>query len=137
MNRLFMSATLALVLAGCQLPPERLPRQLPDDNPPLPYAELLTRARLQARTATDSLYVDRWADLEDAARGLEQSAKFFLKAEDIPPSHRASLPKVCSALSTDAVKLREAAIAKDPKEATDILRRVNLAVRELRLDTGK
>jgi hypothetical protein len=137
MKRSLLFAGFAFVFLGCQLPPERLPRQLPDDNPSLPYAELLTRARAQARVATESLFVDRWADLEDAARGLEQTAKFMLKADDVPISHKVALPKVCAALTADAVKLHEAAVAKNAKESTDILRRVNLAVRELRLDPGK
>jgi len=133
MKRTLPLAFFALVLVGCQLPPERLPRQLPDDNPPLPYAELLTRARAQARIATESLYVDRWGDLEDAARGLEQTSKFILKAEDVPPAHKGMLPKVCASLTADASKLREAAVMKDAKETTVVLQRINLAVRELRL----
>jgi hypothetical protein len=133
MNRTLLVASLSLVLLGCQLPPERLPRQLPDDNPPLPYAELLTRARTQARIAYEAQFVDRWGDMEDAARGLEQTAKFLLKAEDVPPSHKETLPKVCAALAVDAGKLREAAVAKNAKESTALMTRINLNVRELRL----
>jgi hypothetical protein len=73
----------------------------------------------------------------DAAKGLEQTARFLLKAEDVPPSHKASLPKVCAALTSDAAKLRESALAKNAKESTAILQRINLTVRELRLDPGK
>jgi len=133
MKRTLLVASCTLVLLGCQLPPERLPRQLPDDSPPLPYAELLTRARAQARIAYEAQFVDRWSDMEDAAHGLEQTAKFLLKAEDVPPSHKETLPKICARLAADGAKLREAALAKDPKESTALLQRINLAVRELRL----
>ena len=46
MHRACSLTLFLLLLTGCQLPAERLPlRLLPEDGPPLPYAELLTRAR--------------------------------------------------------------------------------------------
>jgi hypothetical protein len=132
MKRTLLLASL-LVLAGCQLPEDRLPRPLPDDAPPMAYAELLTRARAQARVATEAFYVDKWAELEDAARGLEQTARFLPKAVDVPPSHKDLIPKVSTDLSKQAGKLREAALAKNEKDTTEILKQVNLKVRELRL----
>jgi hypothetical protein len=137
MKRTLLLASLTVLLIGCQLPPERLPRALPDDSAPLPYAEMLTRARAQARVAYEALFVDNWPDVEDAARGLEQTAKFLLKADDVPPNHRAMLPRVCANLASDGAKLREAALAKNAKESTAILQRINLTVREMRLDPGK
>src|SRR5947199_10490123 len=89
MNRLAYLGLLLLTLAGCQLPPERLPPPpLPDTSGPLPYAELLTRARLQATAATEACYLDRWADLDDMARGLEQTARFLPKATEVPAKHK-------------------------------------------------
>ncbi len=135
MKRLLLLASLFLLLSGCQLPAERLPPPLPEDGKvSVTYAELLTRARAQARVANESFYVDKWTDLEDAARGLEQTARFLPKAEDVPPSHKNALPQVSKDLSADAGKLREAALAKDVKETTALMSRINTTVRELRLD---
>ena len=93
MRRALNCCFLLVLAAGCQLPPERLPlKPLVDEGPPGPYAEMLLRARLQAAAATDAFYVDRWADLEDAARGLEQTARFLIKCTDAPPRLKDSLP---------------------------------------------
>ena len=127
---------LSLVLAaGCVATGERMPlRPLPEDGPPLPYAELLTRARLQATAATDAFYVDRWTDLEDAARGLEQTARFLARATDVPPKQKDALPVTAGDLGKEAVSLREAARAKEVQKANDSLQRIHLKVRELRLE---
>jgi len=128
------SGVLLLALAACQTPPERASlTPLPEDTPPLPYAELLTRARYQATLATEAFYVDKWAEVEDAARGLQQTARFLPKAEDVPARQKDSLPVVSGDLSKEAGKLLEAARAKDVKEANDSLQRVTLVVHELRL----
>ena len=83
MKRFLLTGALLLSLSACQLPPERVPLQrLPENGPPLPYAELLTRARAQATVATEAFYVNRWADLEDAAAGLEQTARFLKVSEE-------------------------------------------------------
>ena len=64
MYRSLYLGAFVLILAGCQSPAERLPiNRLPDDSPPLPYAELLTRARMQASAANEAFYVNRWSDL--------------------------------------------------------------------------
>jgi hypothetical protein len=128
--------TLAVLLvAGCQLPADRLPlKPLPEDGPPLPYAELLTRARLQAGQATEAFYVNKWTDLEDAAKGLEQTARFLPKATDVPVKQKDSLPVSAGDLGKEAGKLREAAKAKVAKQANEILQRIHLKIRELRLE---
>jgi hypothetical protein len=123
-----------LVLAGCQAPPERAPLpRLPENGPPLPYAELLTRARAQATVATEAFYVNRWSDLEESARGLEQTARYLAKAEDVPANRKDVLPRTTSELAQEAIKLREAAIAQNEKEVNTVLQRVNFMIRELRL----
>ena len=128
------SGSLLLILAACQAPSERAAlTPLPDDSPPMPYAELLTRARYQATLATEAFYVDKWAEVEDAARGLQQTARFLPKAEDVPARQKDALPVVSGDLSKEAGKLLEAARAKDVKEANDSLQRVQLVVHELRL----
>ncbi len=83
--------------------------------------------------ANESFYTDRWTDMEDAARGLEQTARFLPRAEDVPPSHKETLPRVSKQLGAEALKLREAALTKNVKEGTAVMQRINLAVRELRL----
>src|SRR3954452_17462755 len=82
---------LLLSLSACQVPPERLPPELPESIGPRPYAELLTRARSQAKVATEAFYLDRWGDIEDAARGLEQTARYLSSAEEAPVKHRSVL----------------------------------------------
>jgi hypothetical protein len=129
------SGSLLLILAACQMPQERaVLTPLPDDGPPLPYAELLTRARYQATLATEAFYVDKWTEVEDAARGLEQTARFLPKSGDVPAKQKDSLPVVSGDLSKEAGRLLEAAKSKDVKQANDALQHVHLVVHELRLD---
>jgi hypothetical protein len=129
------TGSLLLILTACQAPEERAAlRPLPDDTPPLPYAELLTRARYQATLATEAFYVDKWTEVEDAARGLEQTARFLPKAQDVPAKQKDALPVVSGDLSKEAGRLLAAARAKDVKEANDALQHVHLVVHELRLD---
>jgi hypothetical protein len=132
--RLWMLAGCVLVLAGCQAPADRVPLQrLPDNGPPVPYAELLTRARVQATSATESFYVNRWAEIEDAAKGLEQTARYLAKAEDVPANRKDLLPRASNDLAQEATKLREAATAQNEKEVNASLQRIHFMVRELRL----
>src|SRR5437762_3234364 len=108
---------LVLLLAGCQLPPERLPlKPLPDDGPPQPYADLVTRARVQATSANEAFYVDAWSDLEDGARGLELTAKHLAKATDVPVKHQDKYTVDAGDLGKLATELREAARTKDVKQ---------------------
>lgn len=135
MNRSLFLGAFILFLAGCQSPAERLPiNRLPDDAPPMPFAELLTRARMQASAANEAFYVNRWSDLEDAAQGLEQTARFLPKATEVPAAHKEKLPDQATTLGKEAGKLRQAAIAQDVPKVNEALQKVNLQVRELRLD---
>jgi hypothetical protein len=135
MRRLLLVGFLLVPLSACQLPNERAAlRPLPEDGPPLPYAELLTRARSQATLATEAYYLNRWTDLQEVAQGLEQTAHYLRKAEDVPPSHKDTLPVLTADLAQEAVKLREAASAQDGPQANTILARIHAKVRELRLN---
>jgi hypothetical protein len=137
MSRIALILALASVGAGCQLPPERpAPPPLLEDAPPLPYAQLLTRARQQATAATEAFYVNRWTDLEDDAKGLEQTARFLKKATDVPTSHASTLGNDAEALRADAAKLRESARSQNAGQINEIMQRINLKVRELRIDAG-
>jgi hypothetical protein len=108
-------------------------QRLPENSGPLPYAELLTRARAQAMSATEAFTVDRWSEVAESATGLEQTARFLAKAEDVPANRKDILPRVSSQLAEESRKLGEAASLKKEKEVTDSLQRINLMVRELRL----
>jgi hypothetical protein len=119
-------------LTGCALPPEQVQlKPLPEDGPPPPYADLVSRARVQATNAVEAFYVNKWSDLEDAARGLEQTARILTKATAVPPRHKDTLAVEAGDLGKDAVKLREAAHDKADKRANDVLQQLNYKVRQL------
>lgn len=135
MHRVLGLGLVALLAAGCQVPPDRVPlKALPDDGPPLPYAELLTRARVQATAANEAFYVNNWSDLEETARGLEQTARYLTKATDVPAKQKDALPVMAGDLGKDALQLRDLARDKDVKQANELLQRIHLRVRELRLE---
>jgi hypothetical protein len=135
MHRTLIFGFLLVFAVGCQTSAERVPlKPLPDDGPPLPYAELLTRARLQAMNAQEMYYLDKWSDLEDAAKGLEQTAKYLPKASDIPANQKDTLPVTAGDLGKEATNLREAAKAKDKNKIEQSMNVIHSKVRELRLD---
>jgi len=134
MQRLVLIGSLSLALVSCQAPAERAPLPaLPEKVTALPYAELLTRARTQASLANDAFYVDKWPELEEAAKGLEQTSRFLAKADDVPTKHKDTLTESARALGQEAARLREAAAAKDVKRATASMTAINHKVRDLRL----
>jgi hypothetical protein len=132
MRRILVPGLIFLALSGCVAPQDRLPPDLPEAVGPRPYSELLTRARSQAEVATKAFYLNKWCDLEDAGRGLEQTAKYLAKAEEVPPARKQVLMRLSKELEEEARTLRKAAQAKDEKETTAVLTRVNYKVRELR-----
>jgi hypothetical protein len=135
MGRVLLPFILLVALVGCAVPPERVaPPLLLDENVPLPYAQLVGRARSQAIAANEAFYVNNWNDLEDAAKGLEQTARVLTKATDVPPRHKDLLPVEAGDLGKEAVSLRLAARAKETTQATTALQRIQLKVRELRPD---
>jgi hypothetical protein len=133
MNRARITALLFFALVGCQLPPERVPlKPLPDDGPPQPYIDLVNRARAQTTAANEAFYINNWPDLEDAAKGLELTARHLGKAADVPGKHKDTLPNQSGDLVKEASKLREAAKVQDVRQATESLQRIHLKIRELR-----
>lgn len=133
MTRTLLLGLLLLLAVGCRLPPEPVPvRPLPEDAPPLPYSDLLSRARSQASLATEAFYIDSWPDVEYAARGLEQTARFLKKANDIPPAQKERLEGETGVLAKEAGQLREAALAKDVRLANTSLQKILLSIRTLR-----
>jgi hypothetical protein len=134
MSRLLWIIGLGLGLAGCQAVPEAVPPRPLLENGQYTYSELLTRARDHAKQANEATYVDQWGLLEDAAKCLEQEARLFPNSLDRPAKFK---PDQIQGLSRDladgAVKLRDAARAKDPKAATEAMTTVNRKVREMRI----
>ena len=145
MMRTLCLGFLVMVIAGCTPAPERVPpKLLPDNSPPLSYADLFTRARQQATAATDAFYVNGWSELEEDARGLEQTAGFLTKAIDVPARHKDTLAVMAKDLGTEAANLREAAKAaatlregakaQEVEKITNCLQKIQLKVREMRLE---
>jgi hypothetical protein len=89
---------------------------------------------MQVSAANEAFYINRWSDLVDAAQGLEQTARFLPKAIEVPAAHKEKLPDRAVKLGKDAGELHQAAEAQDVQKANEALQRVNLQVRELRLD---
>jgi len=135
MNRALQLALVFFAIAGCTLPPEKVPvKPLPDDLQAMPYGDLLTRARMQATSATEAFYINNWADLEESAKGLEQTALFLGKASDVPAKQKDVLAVVAGDLGKEAAHLREVSQRKDAKQANEVLQQITLKVRELRLE---
>jgi hypothetical protein len=65
---------------------------------------------------------------------LEQTARFLPKATEVPARQKEKVPDRAVTLGKEAGKLRQAAQAQDVLKANEALQRVNLQVRELRLD---
>jgi hypothetical protein len=123
-----------LVLFACAAPGERVAVQpLPEKVAPLPYADLLTRARAVATLATEAHYVDRWTELEDAALSLERIARHLPKADDVPAKHKDTLGEYSADLGKAAEELRKAALTRDVKKTTVVVEKINRKVREMRL----
>jgi hypothetical protein len=135
MSRAVFPVFCFALLAGCQLPPEQVPlKPLPEDGPLQAYADIVNRARVQASAANEAFYVNKWSDLEDAAKGLEQTATYLTKTADVPAKHKGLLSTEADNLIKETRLLRDAAKLQDVKQANEILQRINLKVRELRAE---
>jgi hypothetical protein len=133
--RRFYMLGLLCVAVGCQAPMARIaPQPLPEDTPPMPYADLVTRLRQLAMSAHEAFYLDRWDEVETTARALQQSARFLTKALAVPPERVADLGQRSEALAADAGQLRDAARGRpaDVANINSILQRIHLQVRALR-----
>ena len=123
---------LMVGLAGCRLTEREGMNPLPEDGPPLTYGEMVNRARGQATTALDAYYIDAWLDLEQVAQRLEQSARLLPKATHIPEAFKTKVEPEAQLLRQDAVKLHEAARAKNATQVNETLQRINQRIRQLR-----
>ncbi|MEI7686990.1 MAG: hypothetical protein WCL32_18375 [Planctomycetota bacterium] len=129
MARLLGVLALVVVIAvGCRVPPDREDLKLFDEKKTrFAYADLYLRARSQANLALEAFYADSWPDLDEAAKGLEQTARFLPKATDTPTDARPA-----EQLQADALRLGEAARAKDVRVANEVLQRIQFNIRTLR-----
>src|SRR5688572_27786979 len=110
---------VVVVLAGCRLPPDPADLKPLDETLPIPdYQQLYVRARSQATLALEAFYADAWAELDAAAKALEQTARFLPKAREVPTVHIPTLPKDAERLQKEAAQLGEAARAKDVRVAS-------------------
>lgn len=136
LSLLVLAAVLVAVLAAsCQSVDSSVPPPpLKEDAGPVPYPDLLRRARQQAQAANEAFYVNRWGDLEEAARGLEQTARFLPKSLEVPEKRKAQLASASAELGQEAAALREAARAQQVDKANDALQKLHLRIRELRPD---
>jgi hypothetical protein len=135
MNRALGMGLILGILSGCALPAERIHlKPLGEDTPPQTYADLLSRARIQASAATEAFFVNGWTDLEEYAKGLEQTSRFLSKATEIPAKHREKLPDEAAELEKEARQLREAAKNQNVQSTNEIMQRINLKVRALRAE---
>ncbi|MBI3407290.1 MAG: hypothetical protein HY040_02900 [Planctomycetes bacterium] len=124
---------LVVALSGCRLPPEREPlKPLPEDGALYSYQEILTRARAQANAAVEAFYEDAWNDLEESAKGLEQTARYLPKTTEQPTHLKESLLQSSGELGKEAMKLADTARAKNVAATTEVLQRITLRIRSLR-----
>jgi hypothetical protein len=135
MVRCLSFASLLLLSAACASTPERVAplAPLPDKVTSVPYADLLVRARRQADQANEAFFVNDWPALDEAAKGLEQTAVFLTKANDVPKKHSDSLVVLASGLGKLAKEVRDSAVMKDEKKTNEVMARLTAKVREMRL----
>jgi hypothetical protein len=123
---------LIVFIAGCRLTEREGANPLPENGAPLPYIEMVNRARGQATTALDAYYVDAWLDLEQSAQRLEQTARLLPKTTHIPEAFKTKVEPEAEQLRQDAVKLLEAARAKNATQVNEAMQRINQRIRQLR-----
>jgi hypothetical protein len=122
----------AALLSGCSAIEREGRLPLPENAPPLAYGEMIHRARGQAGAALDAFYIDNWTELEQAAQRLEQSARLLPKTTHIPDAFKNKVEPEADELRKDALKLAEAARAKNASTANDTMQRINQRIRQLR-----
>jgi len=127
---------LALLTPGCQSVSEKAAsiQPLAENTPVPPYKDLLSRARNQSSVATESFFINNWAELEDAAKGLEQTSRLMSKSADMPENKKESILAVSSDLNREASKLKEACKTKNEVEVNTQLQKITLKIRELRIN---
>ena len=128
----FLPLTLCVLALSCRLPEEREGlRPLPEKGNALSYQDLHSRAKVEAGAALEAFYADNWLELEQVAQVLEQTARHLPNSTDQPNNVKKVLAKEAESLRTEAIRLRDAAKAKNVKATNDTLQQINLTVRNL------
>lgn len=134
MRRALCLCALGLAVVGCAITPD--PQQnlqrLPTDGRVMTYGEIVQRARAQAMIATERFYIDQWAEVEKAADSLEDTARHLPRSVEVPLAREASYKARAQSLEAEAAALKAAVKNRDAEKTTEIMRRINLLVRELR-----
>ncbi|NBR05255.1 MAG: hypothetical protein EBT92_05740 [Planctomycetes bacterium] len=136
-NTLFAFFLLSwLFTLGCQSVSEKAAsvQPLAENAPVPPYQDLLSRARNQSSVATESFFINNWAELEDAAKGLEQTSRLMSKSGDMPENKKEAILAASSDLNREAAKLKEACRTKNEAEVNTQLQKITLKIRELRIN---
>lgn len=123
---------LFVLLAGCRISEREGLNPLPENAAPLSYTEMVNRAHGQASSALDAFYIDAWLELEQAAQRLEQTARLLPKTTHIPELFKTKVESESEHLRQDAIKLVEAARAKNATQVNETMQRINLRIRQLR-----
>jgi hypothetical protein len=133
MSRICGLGVFLFFFTACRLPPERMPlKPLPEDGQVFTYEEILSRGRAQASEALEAFYIDNWAELADAGRGLEQTARFLPKTVEPPANVAGKLVAEAVNLRKQALRLIDAANARDVNAVNDALQHIHLKIRQLR-----
>jgi hypothetical protein len=132
MRAALLCCVALVVVAGCRLPPDREPFKPLPETARFSYGELLSRLHSQANAAMDAFFVDAWIELDEAALGIDQTARFLVKVTDAPEHLRSKLPQSCGNLQKEAVRLSEVARQKNVEAATESLQRITLQIRLLK-----
>lgn len=128
-----LATLLCVLVVGCRLAEEREGlRPLPEKGNILTYQEMYGRARTQAAAALDAFLVDNWLELEQVAQVLEQTARHMPNCSDQPANIKKILGREADALRQQAVRLREAAQAKNVQTINETLQQIHLTLRGLR-----
>lgn len=123
--------------AGCRFAAEHEPlRPLPEAGALFTYQEMVTRARAQAGAALEAFYQDAWSDMEDTAKGLQQTARILPRTIEQPAHVKDALAQISSDLGLEAAKLGDAARAKSIPATTEAMQRITVAIRALRPKDG-
>lgn len=132
MRSTMMGFTFLALIAGCSLAEREGLIPLPENGPPLSYAEMITRTRGQAGAALDAFYIDSWMELEQAAQRLEQSARLLPKSTHIPDAFKDKVGPESESLRKDALVLIESARKQNATQANEAMQRINDRIRQLR-----
>jgi hypothetical protein len=143
MRRALHPVWLLLLTAGCVVAPDQdranpPAEQVPikprvKNGPPQGFAELAKLVFHQVEAADQAYFVNKWPEVEEAAKQIQETAELFSKAPDVPARYKDNLSvEVVRDLKSAAAMLEEAARAKNVKNADEAFQKLQLKVHQLR-----